>query len=68
MSNTKVGRPKKDYISLNVKLDADVAESLNEYCKFTGQTKTLAVERALTAFLKTQNKSAITRLNKMLED
>lgn len=66
MSNSKVGRPKKDYVSLNVKLDADVAESLNDYCKLTGQTKTLAVERALMSFLKTQNKSALVRLNKMI--
>ena len=66
MSNSKVGRPKKDYVSLNVKLDADVAESLNDYCKLTGQTKTLAVERALMSFLKVQNKSAIARLNKMI--
>lgn len=41
-------RPKKDYQSLNVKLDSTVMERLKKYCDIMGQTKTTALERILS--------------------
>ena len=41
-------RQKKDAIALNLKLARQVAEMLDEYCRDTGQTKTMAIERMLT--------------------
>ena len=41
-------REKKDAVAVNLKLARQVAEMLDRYCKETGQTKTLAIERMLT--------------------
>ena len=46
-----MARQKKEYIPLNAKIDADVMVRFNRYCDEVGQTKTLAVERILGAFL-----------------
>ena len=42
---------KKDYIALNIKMDATLMHRLVEYCDDVGQTKTMAVERIIGAFL-----------------
>ena len=42
---------KKDYITLNIKMDAALMRRFATYCKDVGQTKTLAVERIIGAFL-----------------
>ena len=44
-------RPKKDYQSLNVKLDSAIMERFKKYCDIMGQTKTMALERILTRHL-----------------
>lgn len=44
-------RPKKDYQSLNVKLDSVIMERFKEYCNIMGQTKTTALERILQKHL-----------------
>lgn len=44
-------RPKKDYQSLNVKLDSTIMERFKKYCDIMGQTKTTALERILTKHL-----------------
>lgn len=62
------GRPRKDFVSLNCKLDAEIAESLSSYCATSGLSKTTVVERALVSYLKTQEQSNLIRLNKMIED
>lgn len=41
------GRPKKDYQILSLRLDRSVSEKLEDYCRETGQSKTMAVERML---------------------
>ena len=43
--------PKKDYIALNMKVEASVMRRFSEYCEEVGQTKTLAFERIVSAFL-----------------
>lgn len=42
---------KKDYITLNIKTDAALMRCFATYCKDVGQTKTLAVEHIIGAFL-----------------
>ena len=42
---------KKDYITLNIKMDAALMRRFATYCKDVGQTKTLAVECIIGAFL-----------------
>ena len=44
-----MARPQKDAVILNIKLARNVSILLTEYCEATGQTKTTAVERILTA-------------------
>ena len=44
-------RPKKDARNLNIKLDREIFEKLERFCEESGQSKTVAVERALKAYL-----------------
>lgn len=44
-------RQKKDAKILNIRLATAVSDSLEKYCEESGQTKTMAVERALTMFI-----------------
>lgn len=47
-----MARPKtKEYKPLSVRLDATLYERLEEYSKQSGQSKTVAIERALTKFI-----------------
>lgn len=46
-----MSKPKKEYIPLHIKADAAVMRRFESYCNEMGQTKTLAMERILTAFL-----------------
>jgi len=44
-------RVKKDAKILNIKLATTISDRLEQYCEDSGQTKTVAVERALSAFI-----------------
>lgn len=44
-------RPKKDYISLNMRVDAEIMKRFNAYCEEVGQTKTRAFERMVSTYL-----------------
>ncbi len=46
-----MARPKKNGTYLNVCIETPIYERLVELCKDVGQTKTVAVERALKAYL-----------------
>lgn len=46
-----MGRPKKNGIYLNVCIDKNIYEQLEALCEEAGQTKTVAVERAIRAYL-----------------
>lgn len=46
-----MGRPKKNGIYLNVCIDKSIYEQLEVLCEEAGQTKTVAVERAIRAYL-----------------
>ena len=46
-----MGRPKKNGTYLNICIETPIYERLEALCVDAGQTKTVAVERALTAYL-----------------
>lgn len=48
-----MARVKKDGQYLNVKIDSSIYYRLEDYCTETGNTKTSAVERALTTLMDT---------------
>ena len=46
-----MARPKKNGTYLNVCIESNIYEKLEILCKEAGQTKTVAVERAIMAYL-----------------
>lgn len=46
-----MARPKKNGTYLNVCIESPIYERLARFCEDAGQPKTIAVERALTAYL-----------------
>lgn len=46
-----MARPKKNGTYLNVCIDTELYERLSNLCEDAGQTKTVAVERAIKAYL-----------------
>ena len=46
-----MARQKKESISLHMKVDAELMQRFNDYCDEVGQTKTMAFERIVGAFL-----------------
>lgn len=47
-----MARPKiKDTQSITIRMDATLFDRLSDYCDRSGQTKTVAVERALSMFI-----------------
>lgn len=46
-----MGRPKKNGTYLNICIETPIYERLEALCEDAGQTKTVAVERALKAYL-----------------
>lgn len=54
-----MARQKKDYVSLHMKVDAELMQLFNAYCDEVGQTKTMAFERIVSAFLKERENKKI---------
>ena len=46
-----MARPKKNGKYLNVCIEADIYDNLEQFCDKAGQSKTVAVERALMDYL-----------------
>lgn len=46
-----MARPKKNGTYLNVCIDTEIYEELEKLCSDAGQTKTAAVERAITEYI-----------------
>ena len=44
-------RPKKDKYPLSLRIEKNVYHRLTQYCEDSGQTKTLAIERALMTYI-----------------
>ena len=49
-------RAKKDGKFLNIKVKSDIYDILTKYCDESGQSKTVAVERAIDMYVKEYNK------------
>lgn len=58
----KMARQKKNGTYLNVCIDSEIYEQLSQFCDKAGQTKTVAVERALLDYFEDY-----TRKQQMLE-
>jgi predicted DNA-binding protein len=46
-----MAREKKDAKAFGCKFDREIFEKLEEYCKISGQNKTMVVERAVEKYL-----------------
>ena len=44
------GNEKKESVSINICIGTELFDMLTEYCSITGQSKTIAVERAIEAY------------------
>lgn len=44
-------RPQKDNYPLSLRIEKNVYDRLTQYCEDSGQTKTLAIERALMVYI-----------------
>ena len=46
-----MARAKKDYHPFSIRMETDTYERLQEYCRISGQPKTVAIERAINMFI-----------------
>lgn len=46
-----MARPKKENHPISIRMDKAVYDRLNEFCEVSGQPKTVAIERALVAYM-----------------
>ena len=51
-----MARPKKDSHPITIRMEQKLYDRLEEYCKQSGQPKTVALERALTNYIDTYDK------------
>lgn len=52
-----MAQKRKDFISLNIKLDKLIAEKLEKFTEKTGLSKTATVENALMTYIEQYNKT-----------
>lgn len=50
-------RPKKDNKAMSIRIDRTVFDRLEAYCEASGQSKTLAIERALSMYMDEYDKT-----------
>ena len=53
-----MARPKKENHPISIRMDKAVYDRLNEFCEVSGQPKTVAIERALVAYISNYNVTA----------
>ncbi len=46
-----MARERKDSTPITVRMDTPTFERLEDYCRLSGQTKTIAIERAVNQFI-----------------
>lgn len=54
-----MAREKKDGRHINLYIDREIIEMLGQYCEEVGQTKTVAIERALKQYLYEYQKNKV---------
>ena len=47
----KMARPKKENHPISIRMDKAIYDRLNEFCEVSGQPKTVAIERAVMAYI-----------------
>ena len=62
-----MARPKKNGTYLNVCIETPIYQRLEDFCNDSGQSKTVAVERALTGYFD-QYDERVKRLNEIDEE
>lgn len=51
-----MARPQKESVSVNIKMDKDIAKMLEDYSVKAGQTKTIVIERAVKEYIEKRKK------------
>lgn len=46
-----MARPKKENHPISIRMDKAIYDRLNEFCEVSGQPKTVAIERAIAAYV-----------------
>ena len=46
-----MAKPRKEAQPLSIRMDKPTFDSLNEYCEDSGQSKTVAIERAINKYI-----------------
>ena len=46
-----MGRPKKENTPVTVRMEQNLYERLNNYCQQSGQSRTTAIERAVSMYI-----------------
>lgn len=46
-----MAKPRKESTPVSFRLDSDICERLTRFCEESGQSKTVAVERAITMYI-----------------
>lgn len=46
-----MARPKKENHPISIRMDKAIYDRLNEFCEVSGQPKTVAIERAIDAYV-----------------
>ena len=56
MPERKVGRPPKDHVAVNIKMDAELAKKLQNFCEKNGHSKTWLIESAVRECIEKKEK------------
>lgn len=54
-----MARPKKENHPISIRMDKAIYDRLNEFCEVSGQPKTVAIERALAAYMQKYNSELV---------
>ncbi len=54
-----MGRAKKESIPVSIRMDKHVFDSLVKHCEVSGQSKTVAIERAIMSYIKWSKNSSM---------
>lgn len=52
-----MARPNKDSITINIRMEKEIAEKLEEFSKNAGMTKTIVIERAVKEYIEKHKES-----------
>lgn len=50
-----MAKPKKESVPISMRMDAKLYQRLTDYCEASGQSKTIAIERAVSKYIDAYN-------------